>query len=201
MRVGLIDGEIVVNPTMPEMALLAISTSIVAGTADAILMVEAGAKEVPEETDPRGARRRARRDHAASATLQVELQQRGRQAEARVHRADGPRRGRQAPSPTYLGNRLEETIYDPDKADPRGQHPRAPQARSSSTSPSTYDAKTVGKVFGALEKDMVRPKILEKGKRPDGRSLTEIRPVTSEVGVLPRDARLGACSPAARPRC
>src|SRR6185503_19927150 len=47
VRVGLIQGEIVINPTMPEMAYSDLDL-MVAGTADAILMVEAGAKEVPE---------------------------------------------------------------------------------------------------------------------------------------------------------
>jgi polyribonucleotide nucleotidyltransferase len=48
------------------------------------------------------------------------------------------------------------------------------------------DPKAVAKLFESIEKDLVRSKILKDGKRPDGRGLKDIRPVSCEVGVLPR---------------
>src|SRR5439155_10354746 len=49
-----------------------------------------------------------------------------------------------------------------------------------------FDAKDLGKLFDKLEKELVRRNILDNGKRPDGRGPTEIRPISIEVGVLPR---------------
>ncbi len=47
-------------------------------------------------------------------------------------------------------------------------------------------SKTIAEVIHDTEKDILRNNILEKGKRLDGRGLTDIRPITCEVGLLPR---------------
>ena len=49
-----------------------------------------------------------------------------------------------------------------------------------------HDAKEVAGLFGSIEKQLVRRNILDKNLRPDHRGLAEIRPVTAEVGILPR---------------
>src|SRR5262249_5965743 len=85
----------------------------------------------------------------------------------------------------FLGNRLEETIFDPDKAT-REDSTRELRREVVKHFADAYGGNTVAKVFGFLEKEVVRTNILDKGRRPDGRTLTGIRPVTCEVGVLPR---------------
>jgi polyribonucleotide nucleotidyltransferase len=182
VRVGLIGGEIVINPTMSEMAYSDLDL-VVAGTADAILMVEAGAKEVPEETILE-ALEAAHEEIRRLCEMQNEMQP----------EAGKPKREFVAPTipeeivtavTEYLGNRLEETIYDPDKAT-REDSTRELRREVVRHLADTHDPKQVAKVFGSLEKDLVRRNILEHGKRPDGRTLTQIRPVTCEAGVLPR---------------
>jgi polyribonucleotide nucleotidyltransferase len=182
VRVGLIGGEIVVNPTMSEMAFSDLDL-MVAGTADAILMVEAGAKEVPEKTILE-ALEAAHAEIKHICDLQLQLQQ----------AAGKPKREFVPPVvseeavtaiTTFIGSRLEETIFDPDKAT-REDSTRDLRREVVKHFADTYDSKTVSKVFGALEKETVRSNILEKSRRPDGRSLTDIRPVTCEVGVIPR---------------
>src|SRR5436190_12606035 len=182
VRVGLIGGEIVINPTMSEMAYSDLDL-VVAGTADAILMVEAGAKEVPEDTILE-ALDAAHEEIRRLCELQLQLQQ----------EAGKPKREFVAPQipesivpagTELLGSRLDETIYDPDKAT-REDSTRELRREVVRHFADTHDSKQVAKVFGSLEKDLVRKNILEEGKRPDGRSLTQIRPVTCEVGVLPR---------------
>ena len=49
-----------------------------------------------------------------------------------------------------------------------------------------YDPKAVAKAFDDVLKKTVRAKVIKEGKRPDGRALTEVRPLSSEVGLLPR---------------
>ena len=182
VRVGLIGGEIVVNPTMPEMAYSDLDL-MVAGTADSILMVEAGAKEVPEQTILE-ALDAAHVEIRRLCELQVELQQ----AAGKPKREFIPPQIDEAVVKAvtdFLGGRLEETIFDPDKAT-REDSTRGLRKETIRHFADTYDSKVVAKVFGALEKETVRTNILDKSRRPDGRSLTEIRPVTCEVGVLPR---------------
>jgi polyribonucleotide nucleotidyltransferase len=182
VRVGLIGGEIVVNPTMPEMAYSDLDL-MVAGTADSILMVEAGAKEVPENTILE-ALEAAHEEIKRICALEMELQQ----------AAGKPKREFVPPAvpddvvkaiTDHLGSRLEETIFDPDKAT-REDSTRDLRKEVVAHFADTYDKKIVAKVFSALEKETVRTNILEKSRRPDGRSLTQIRPVTCEVGVIPR---------------
>jgi len=182
VRVGLIGGEIVINPTMSEMAYSDLDL-VVAGTSDAILMVEAGAKEVPEETVLE-ALDAAHEEIRRICDLQLELQQ----------MAGKPKREYNAPTipdevvaavTTHVGNRLEETIYDPNKAT-REDATRELRREVVRHFAELYDPKTVAKVFSALEKETVRRNILQNGKRPDGRGTTEIRPVSCEAGVLPR---------------
>src|SRR5215212_4421854 len=182
VRVGLIQGEIVVNPTMPELAYSDLDL-MVAGTADSILMVEAGAREVPEATILE-ALEAAHEEIKRICALETELQQ----ASAKPKREFVPP---QVPDEVvkavteYLGSRLEETIFDPDKAT-REDSTRDLRKEVLAHFAETYDKKLVAKVFGSLEKETVRRNILEQSRRPDGRTRTQIRPVTCEVGVIPR---------------
>ena len=64
MRIGLVDGELVVNPTLPEIEESTLDL-IVVGTREGLTMVEAGADEVPEATLLEALRARARRDPQA----------------------------------------------------------------------------------------------------------------------------------------
>src|SRR3954454_229135 len=113
VRVGLIGGEIVINPTMSEMAYSDLDL-VVAGTADAILMVEAGAKEVPEDTILE-ALEAAHEEIKRICELQVELQQAAGKPKREYIPPTIPDEIVQAVT-AHIGSRLEETIYDPDKA-------------------------------------------------------------------------------------
>ena len=121
VRVGLIGGEIVVNPTMPEMAYSDLDL-MVAGTADSILMVEAGAKEVPEDNDPRSARGRPRGDQAA-LRAPVGAPAGGRQAEARVRPAARSTKRSSRPITEFLGEPPRRDDLRSGQGDARGQHP------------------------------------------------------------------------------
>src|SRR5215207_9793319 len=179
---GLIGDEIVVNPTMPEMAYSDLDL-MVAGTADSILMVEAGAREVPEATILE-ALEAADDEIKRICALQIELQQAAGKPKREFVPPEVPAEVVKAVT-EHLGSRLEETIFDPDKAT-REDSTRDLRKEVLAHFAETYDKKLVAKVFGSLEKETVRRNILEQSRRPDGRSLTQIRPVTCEVGVIPR---------------
>ncbi|MBA2448346.1 MAG: polyribonucleotide nucleotidyltransferase, partial [Chloroflexi bacterium] len=182
VRVGYIDDEIVINPTMPQMADSKLDLML-AGTADAVLMVEAGVQELPEETILEA----IEAGHQAMQEL-LAIQNRLRDEVGKPKRPfaapELPADLQQAVS-EFVGERLEQTIYDPEKAT-REDSTRQLRREVLAHFAETYDSKQVAKVFGALEKEIVRRNILEQGRRPDGRDARTIRPVTCEVGVLPR---------------
>jgi polyribonucleotide nucleotidyltransferase len=183
VRVGLVDGKLVANPTVAQQLLSALDL-VIAGTADAVLMVEAGAKEVPEETMLEA----IAFGHAECrrlAGLQKELVQRAgksrwpfdpeagrdRQLEARVATlvADrlGPALGiaeKQARAEA-LGKLFDEVMQA------LGDEAKRPAAREA---------------FEALEAAEVRRMIVDRGVRIDGRKVSEIRPITVDMAYLPR---------------
>ncbi|HZU05044.1 MAG TPA: polyribonucleotide nucleotidyltransferase [Chloroflexota bacterium] len=183
VKVGCIEGEFVINPTLPEMAYSTLDLTV-AGTADAVLMVEAGVQELPEETIV-AAIEFGHRALQASIQLQNELREL-----AGKPKRDYPRptvnEELRAQVAEYLADKLEPAIYNPDKA---GREDATAELRRQTIEEFARrgaDPREVNAIFQSLEKETVRRNILEKGRRPDGRGLAEIRPVSCEVGVLPR---------------
>ncbi|MBI2939642.1 MAG: polyribonucleotide nucleotidyltransferase [Chloroflexi bacterium] len=182
VKVGYIDGQFVLNPLASQYpnSLLELT---VAGTEDAVEMVEAGASEVPESLMLDAIK-------FGQSALQdlIKLQLRIRQAIGKPKfvfpvREIAPEIRETVRS--VVGDRLREAVYQPDK--------RVREAlRDELTAEATAKlgergtANEVAAVFEELEMDLVRSTILDRGERPDGRDLTTIRPVSCEVGLLPR---------------
>jgi polyribonucleotide nucleotidyltransferase len=184
VRVGYIDDKIVINPTESQLVESRLDL-VVAATADAVMMVEAGAKELPEETMVAA----VRAGHEAIQALikaQVDL----------VKAAGKPKQAFTAPEQdkelaaevaAFVRGRFEAAFSDADKAQ-REARLDAVQADLTAQLGAKYPER--GKeIAAAYEKELkayVRGQILDKGRRPDGRQLTEIRPISCEVGLLPR---------------
>jgi polyribonucleotide nucleotidyltransferase len=184
VRVGYLDGAITINPFQSQMKASALDLAI-AGTSDAVVMVEAGAKELPEETMVEA----IRRGHEVIQQL-VKLQQ------ELVTKAGKPKRQFVAPQPDaalakavadFAQPRLEKTGLAATKAE-RDLAMGAIEAELLATLASQYPDR--GKeILSFFEKEMkkyVRKQILEKGIRPDGRKTTEIRSIWCQTGLLPR---------------
>jgi polyribonucleotide nucleotidyltransferase len=184
VKMGLIDGKLVVNPSMRDMYDSSKLDLTVAGTADAVLMVEAGASELPEDLVLEA----IMTGHRAMQPL-IEAQE-------ELRRLAGKPKQETAPPPVdealkkklvrRLGKDLERAIYNPDKGGREDATRDLRTAVVAEFAESGADPKEVGKLFETIEKDLVRTKILKDGKRPDGRGTKEIRPISIEVGVLPR---------------
>jgi polyribonucleotide nucleotidyltransferase len=184
VRMGYIDGQVVVNPPMSQMADSELDL-VVAGTSDAILMVEAGAKGVSEQVvvEALSTAHEAIRQICAA---QLELQQQvGLQKREWIPN----------PYPTqmqeivgeYLALRLDQVLYSADKAT---RESGLEDLRNKTIVelgerfPEHIDI--LGKLFDRALKDRVRQRVVEDGVRVDGRGLKDVRPITVEVGVLPR---------------
>jgi polyribonucleotide nucleotidyltransferase len=185
VRIGLIDGEFVVNPTVSEQDRSELDLRI-AGTRDAILMVECGASEVPEAKMVEA----LNFGHEAILPL-IEIQEQMREEIGKAKLEYPPfmlTEAIQAPVNERAIARLNAALDAP--------HKKAELNAAISTLQkeivdelSEQDpaiAPSVVEAFDEALKRVVRKRILEQQLRPDGRGLTDIRPIWGEVGLSPR---------------
>jgi polyribonucleotide nucleotidyltransferase len=184
VRMGLLDGKIVVNPPLSRMGESELDL-VVAGTADAILMVEAGAKGVSEQTVLE-ALEMAHNAIKGICAAQLELQQQvGKDKREWIPAAYPPQMLEIVGE--YLALRLDPVLYKADKATREAD---IDDLRTKTVvelgERFPEHIEILGKLFDKALKDRVRERIVEEGVRIDGRSLKDVRNITVEVGVLPR---------------
>ncbi|HEV2028784.1 MAG TPA: polyribonucleotide nucleotidyltransferase [Candidatus Dormibacteraeota bacterium] len=184
VRMGFLDGKVVVNPSMSRMAESELDL-VVAGTADAILMVEAGAKGVTEQV-VLDALEMAHTEIKRICAAQVELQQQvGREKREWIPNAYPPHMLEIVGE--YLALRLDPVLYKADKAtreEDIDDLRRMTIVELGERFPEHIEI--LGKLFDKALKDRVRQRVVEEGVRIDGRGLKDVRNITVEVGVLPR---------------
>jgi polyribonucleotide nucleotidyltransferase len=183
IRVGYIDGELVFNPTATQMEDSILDLRL-AGTADAINMVEAGANEISEE-------------------LVLEAMARGHEAMQEVIRVQEQMRAeigkpKWTVTPPIIEPEVVEAVRDrvagpladvlgkiPDRKE-REQAIRSIRDEMIAALQETYDPAELGNAFSEYERSALRRLTLEQGVRADGRDPQTIRPISCEVGLLPR---------------
>jgi polyribonucleotide nucleotidyltransferase len=185
VRMGYIDGQLVVNPQMSDMDSSDLDL-VVAGTEDAILMVEAGAKGVTEELVLQ-ALDRAHEAIRELCRLQNDLRaETGSVAKVETAAPQYPEDVSRAVE-EWVAQRLDAALYNPDKA---GREDAVDELKKDMVAElaerHVEHADLLGKLFEKKVKDRVRQRTIEDGVRPDGRGLKDIRPISVEVGVLPR---------------
>jgi polyribonucleotide nucleotidyltransferase len=184
VKMGYIDGQLVVNPSMRQMFDESELDLTVAGTKDAVLMVEAGAHELPEDLILEA----IMTGHRAMQPI-IEAQEKLRELAGKPKQETTPPavdEALKAKLVERIGGGLEAAIYNSDKSQRETATRTLRKEVIADLVAGGADAKTVGKLWESVEKELVRRKILEEHKRPDGRDLAEIRPISIEVGVLPR---------------
>ena len=184
IRVGYIDDKLVVNPLESQMGQSRLDLAI-AGTADAVMMVEAGAKELPEDVMLEA----VRFGHEALQDI-IKMQEKLAQAVNKAKRPFEP-----APVDEALKNkvaefvrpRFEAAVNNPNKAI-RSAALSLVQDELVSVLGAQYPdrLKDIITFYEKELKSYVRNNILDNGVRPDGRDLKTVRPINCEVGLLPR---------------
>ena len=185
VRIGRIQGQWVLNPTFAQLEYSDLDV-IVAGSEDAIQMVEGGALEVPEEEIAEG----LVVAHAAIKEL-IGIQKEVLAAMEMPAKMEWTPRAVEATLrervESAAGDRVAEALKVP------GKHERADALKAIRTEISAALAeefpdsdKDVGTVLKDLEKRGTREMILSTGTRSDGRGLDQVRPISVDVGVLPR---------------
>ena len=205
VRVGRVNGEFVINPTFAEIETSDLDLRI-AGTRDAILMVECGANEIPEDVMVQ-ALELGHKSMQPLIDLQFQMQSEvgkpkrevtlalpNAELQKRVFdRVHGPMTELLDKPLTknefYMGMTtlkdqvVAELCNVPNPQSEAVAEVLTPILDSMSDRPSLS---AVREAFDQAEQSIVRERILSQGKRPDGRTPTEIRPIWCEVGLSPR---------------
>ncbi len=186
-RVGFINNEYVLNPQLDEMPESGLDL-VVAGTQDAVLMVELEAKELPEEV-MLGAVMFGHRHFQPVIQAIIDLAEKAAKEPRELAAIDN------AALETEMRGLVEHDLRSAYAiADKMARHKAVDAAKAKVTAhfcpegvdPPPYDKQRIGGVFKKLEAKIVRWNILDTSKRIDGRDLATVRPIVSEVGVLPR---------------
>ena len=182
VRVGYIDGQFVINPTVSQMEHSRLDLRL-AGTADAVIMVEAGANEIPEDLMVEA----IRLGHEAMQPL-IALQEEIRAAIGKpkaTYRAFSISEEVRQAVRARLDHQIAEildTYFDKDKRNEALDELEEEILQAL----SEYEQAQVKESFHEALREEVRRRILEEGRRPDGRGPKDIRPIWCEVDVAPR---------------
>jgi polyribonucleotide nucleotidyltransferase len=185
VRIGLIDGEFIINPTYPQMEESLLDLRV-AGTKDALLMVEAGALEIDEDTmnkalsfaheamqplidaqmklaEAVGKPKKEYPSFAVAEELKVQVMDKAKDSLTAIYEQNLKKHDRDV----AINALRKETL-------------EALASEDETMLPDLREA------FEAANKKIVRGRILNEGKRPDGRATTEIRPIWCDVDYSPR---------------
>jgi polyribonucleotide nucleotidyltransferase len=184
VRVGLIDGNFVVNPTFEQLKRSDLNLTV-AGSAEAIVMVEAGADEVTEEqmVDALGF---AHQEIKKLVAMQEELYREIAPAKIDVK---PPARNE------AIEKEVEEKIYSRLKEAMRTKGKLAAERAVAVVKHALLEELSgrepeelaeAARAFGALQEKVLREEVLQHRRRLDGRAFDAVREITCEVGVLPR---------------
>ena len=184
VKVGRVDGELIINPTYEQRMKSDIDLTV-AGTKEAIMMVEAGANEV-SESDMLDAIMFAHEEIKQLCVFIEEIANEvGKEKmEYVVFKADDDV---DEAVRAYATDKMIEAIKTFDKLE-RLENMEKVETETHEHFAEIFEDrdKEVGEVLYAIKKEQVRSMILDEGVRPDNRKLSEIRPLFSETGFLPR---------------
>lgn len=184
VRVGRIDGQFVINPTQEQLKVSTLNITV-AGSETAILMVEGGAQEAPEE-DVLDAIMFGHETIKELVAFQKKIIEEVGKPKRTLIFPEIPEEIKTAIY-AYAERPLKEAIFNPDKLT-REAHMEEVRKEAEAHFKEIYpeNGSDIAECLNHLTKEIVRHMISVDKIRPDGRALDEIRPISCEVGLLPR---------------
>ncbi|MDP3387285.1 MAG: polyribonucleotide nucleotidyltransferase [Eubacteriales bacterium] len=184
VNMGLVDDVLIVNPNQAQREVSKLDLTV-AGTKDAVMMVEAGADIVPEETILEAIMQahgeiikicgfiEEIRNEIGIEKSQVEFIMPSEEIKNEIL--------------AYADEKFEDAINSADKQE-REEKTELVQSEVKAYFEEKYpdNVKDIKEILYDIVKDKVRTNIVKKGIRPDNRKIDEIRPISCEVGILPR---------------
>jgi len=184
VRVGLVEGQFVINPTFEQRRNSRLDL-IVAGTSDGIVMVEAGAKEVGEEDMVQALDTAHKAIKEIVAGIETLAKQAGKVKQTLTAQEVDAAFKHEVREKAY--EKLAAAMRIHDKLENYATVDKVLEELVGSYDETELEKRAQAKaVFKDLKEHVMRDEALERGKRLDGRAFDEIRPITIEVGVLPR---------------
>ncbi len=183
-RVGLIDGEYVLNPSMEDLPSSDLDL-VVAGTRDHVMMVESEANELSEE-QMLGAVKFGHEQFRPVIDAIIALAEEGAAAEPWVMPESEDHSALSAEMASAFEADLRRAYGEVDKVERQAKVGAVRVAATEKFTSDDVSGQTIGGLFKKLEKKIVRGQIIETGGRIDGRDTTTVRPIESEVNILPR---------------
>lgn len=177
VRVGMKDDKFILNPTLEELAESPLDL-LVAGSAKKVTMIEALANELPEAKMTE-ALAFAQKGLAAAISPQTEFVNPDKE---KVEFVDAPVL---AEVKKFLGDDLDQAVLEID-LDKRHKLIQELYTKAAEKFAESYEAAEITEAVDTAFLKTIRRLILEKHHRPDGRAMDEIRPISIEVGLLPR---------------
>ncbi len=181
---GLVDDQVVINPTAAQRERSKMYVTL-AGTREKICMIEAGAQEVPDDVMLNA----IIKGHGTIKKICEFIE--GIRAE--IGKEKFAYKSAEVPHEIYddvkamVFDELKAAVYTPDKPERDAKIDAITKRAAEALGEKYPDAKgRIGEAIYKLEKSIVREGILRDHKRVDGRGLYDIRPLSAEVGILPR---------------
>jgi polyribonucleotide nucleotidyltransferase len=183
LTVGLVDGKYMVNPVSKDLEASQMDLTVSA-TKEAVLMVEAGAKEVTEEQIIEGIELAQKESKAVLKLIEDMATEVGVKRE--VYKEEKPSAELESQVRKLVGDKIAGVVESLVHVE-NGRSTQLQDLVDAVTDQvMEADAKWVFEIIDHLKKDFIREQILKKGIRLDGRKLTEIRDLSAVVGYLPR---------------
>ena len=184
VNIGLVDDEFVVNPTLEQREKSSMNLTV-AGTKEAVLMVEAGANEVSDEVMLKAilfAHEQVKKIVEFQEQIVSEIGK-----EKREFHLELPGDDVKAAVREYAYDKVQWMFETFDRGERNAREAEVKKDVAEHFQTQFEGRETeVGDALYAIEKEVMRRHIIDNGVRPDGRKLTEVRPIWCETGVLPR---------------
>ncbi len=183
-QVGLVDGKFVINPTNDQKKVSDLALTV-ASVRDKVIMIEAGAKEVPEQTMIDAIYEAHEVNKKLIAFINEIREAVGKEKQEYVSSVV-PEELMNAVKEAVPQEEMETAVFNDDKM----TRDKAVDALTERCKEALADKEEwlplIGDAMYQYEKKTVRKMILKDHKRPDGRQITEIRPLAAEIDLLPR---------------
>ncbi len=183
-QVGLIDGEFIINPTLEQKDVSLLQLTV-ASTREKVIMIEAGAKEVPEAQMIEAIYKAHEVNQQIIAFIDGIVAECGKPKHSYESFAV-PDELFEAMKEVVPPEEMEEAVFT-DEKQVREENIRQITARMEEAFADHEDwLKVLGEAVYQYQKKTVRKMILKDHKRPDGRAIKEIRPLSAEIDIIPR---------------
>jgi polyribonucleotide nucleotidyltransferase len=183
LTVGLVDGKYLINPVTKDLE-ASLMDLTVSSTKEAVLMVEAGAKEVTEDQIVKGIEFAQKESKAVLKLIEDMATEVGVKRD--TYKEEQPSAVLETQVKKLVGDKMAGVVDSLVHVENGRSNELQDLIDAVSDNVTEADAKWVPEIIDHLKKAFIREQILKKGKRPDGRKLTDIRELSAQVGYLPR---------------